>query len=127
MIYNIEEKFKEWFAQQLDITLEAFKVGQENNRWKDELIAVAVVSWSYKKEHEDNPRQCIADIISWEIQVALNPKVSSQAQELINEGIEKAAKLIDEKMGFASSQLAANIRALKEDDQTNHDEFECDL
>lgn len=52
------------------------------NPWKEELINEAMITFSYCAAHENNPKKCLQDIIEWHVMVALDPKVSSDAQKL---------------------------------------------
>jgi hypothetical protein len=54
------------------------------NAWKEAVIEACVVNcigWD-----ESNPMKSVADLISWEVQIALDPAVSSDAQALIERG-----------------------------------------
>jgi hypothetical protein len=51
-------------------------------KWKDEVIDLAVVNWSYRREHEAHPKLALADILKTEIQMALDPTVSKEAEAL---------------------------------------------
>ena len=53
------------------------------NEWKEEVINELVVAHIYKGEHETNPRKAIQDIISWNCEAALDPKVSQAAHDLL--------------------------------------------
>ena len=44
---------------------------------------------TYNEEHDNNPKQALHDIILWNIQIALDPKVSREAQSLIDQGYQK--------------------------------------
>jgi hypothetical protein len=85
----------EHWAIKHDIFVQTYElVGDEpSNPWKDTMIDTAVVNWSYRKEHETDPLKCLADIINWEIHMALDPAISSDAQALIDRGIEEGKKL----------------------------------
>lgn len=54
--------------------------------WYRELINESIVCWTYTKEHEENPRKCLQDVIQWNMQVALDPAVSADARALIERG-----------------------------------------
>lgn len=41
------------------------------NEWKEAIIDALVVREIYKKEHEEDPRRALNDLIVWEQQVAL--------------------------------------------------------
>lgn len=56
------------------------------NAWKSAVIDKLVVSWVYTDRYEDDPDGALNDLLKWEVEVALDPKVSSQAQELIDRG-----------------------------------------
>lgn len=54
--------------------------------WYIELVNEAIVCWVYRKEHEDDPRLCLQEVIQWNTQVALDPAVSKEARDLIERG-----------------------------------------
>lgn len=58
--------------------------------WYIELINESIVCWVYKKEHEDDPRMCLQEVIQWNTQVALDPAVSKEARDLIERGRSEA-------------------------------------
>lgn len=56
----------------------------DDNAWKEAVIEACVVnhlSWD-----EDDPRATLRNLINWETKVALDPKVSKAAQDLIELG-----------------------------------------
>lgn len=63
----------------------AFHAGR-NRSWKEEVIDQLVCCHIYNGTHEHNPRKAVNDLISWHVQVALDPQVSSDAQALIDRG-----------------------------------------
>lgn len=60
--------------------------------WKEAVINELVCCHIYNKEHDNNPRKAIQDAISWNCQVSLDPQVSSDAQALIDRGVEQERK-----------------------------------
>ena len=54
------------------------------------LIDRLVILHIYRKEHEDNPALALKELIDYEVQIALDPQVSSEAQALIDRGREQA-------------------------------------
>lgn len=56
------------------------------NEWKEAVINELIVSHSLTAEHETNPRKAIQDVISWNVAIALDPLVSSDAEALIQRG-----------------------------------------
>lgn len=58
----------------------------ELRKWKTAIIDRLVVQESLLKEHETNPKKAVHDIVSWEVRVALDPLVSSEAEALIDQG-----------------------------------------
>lgn len=57
-----------------------------NNPWKDAVLDALIVNFIYHGGHEHDPRQALADLIEYEVQIALDPKVSSDAEALIERG-----------------------------------------
>lgn len=60
--------------------------------WREAVIDELVVCHIYNKQHESDPRKAIKDIINWNVQVALDPQVSSDAQALIDLGSKATAE-----------------------------------
>lgn len=67
--------------------------GFEKNDWQDVLIDALVVRHIYQAKHDTDPRGALNDILSWEVAVALDPKVSADAQALYQMGIEQGLKM----------------------------------
>tara|TARA_R100001377_G_scaffold69968_1_gene45326 strand:- start:1204 stop:1422 length:219 start_codon:yes stop_codon:yes gene_type:complete len=55
----------------------------EHSIWKETLIDRLVALHIYSDTHQENPRQALHDIIDWEVKIALDPLVSSDAVALI--------------------------------------------
>jgi hypothetical protein len=51
--------------------------------WKDAVIQALVVASSYRAEHDTNPPLAVADLIDVELQMAMNPRTSKEAKEMI--------------------------------------------
>jgi hypothetical protein len=68
---------------------------QEQTNWKEAVLNELIVAHVYTKEHESNPRKAIQDAISWNCAVALDPKVSSDAQELVEQGRQERKPLTE--------------------------------
>lgn len=60
-----------------------------HKRLMDELVCIGI----YSKAHETDPVKAISDLIRWNVEVALDPKVSVDAVKLQNEAYRKAADL----------------------------------
>lgn len=73
-------------AGMIDMTHIGLVKAAEPDGFRDVVIEGLAVSHSLTAEHETNPRKAVADLISWHVQVALDPAVSSQAQALIERG-----------------------------------------
>ena len=71
------------YAKTLDETFAELAAAKE---WKDRVIDALVVTWAYQKEHETDPQKAIVDLVEAEIQMALDPQISSDAQRLIDSG-----------------------------------------
>lgn len=57
------------------------------NPWKAALINELITCHIYTKEHDTNPRKALQDAINWNVQVALDPTVSSDAAALVESGL----------------------------------------
>lgn len=84
--------------QLCDLTLheDLTKVVQDEtqNPWKARVIDESVICGIYTKEHDDNPRKALGDIIHWNVQVALDPQVSKEACRLIAQAKQEALESI---------------------------------
>lgn len=60
---------------------------EKQNPWKREVLDGLIVAHIFTKEHESNPVKALNDLICWSNDVALDPKVSSRAAELIRQGM----------------------------------------
>ena len=58
------------------------------------LIDRLVILHIYRKEHETDTALAIKEMVDWEIQIALDPQVSSDAQALIDRGRESMDGLV---------------------------------
>lgn len=54
--------------------------------WKDEIIDALYCRFIYRKELENDPVEAIGELIHWEVMMALDPKVSSAARDLMERG-----------------------------------------
>jgi hypothetical protein len=64
------------------------KFKKKQNPWKEAVIDACIVrhlSWDDK-----NPRKTLSHLLAYEVQLALDPRVSQEAQNLIDRG--KASK-----------------------------------
>jgi hypothetical protein len=96
---------------------QAYQAGREATMLP--LIDRLVVLHIYRKEHETDTALALKDLIDYEVQIALDPQVSSDAQALIDRGREamrqECVKHFDSK-GFVEdhgSNFADEIRSLK--------------
>lgn len=51
--------------------------------WREAVINELLVQGIYSLEHESNPWKAVRDMIQWEVDVALDPRVSKAARDLI--------------------------------------------
>lgn len=55
---------------------------QEPNEWQRAVINALIVNHIYTKEHDTDALKALADLVQWEVQMALDPKVSAAARAL---------------------------------------------
>lgn len=84
-------------------------------QWKTEVIDALVVNNIYVEAHETDPCKALRDLISWEAKIALDPKVSKEANDFEEaarkEEREECAKIAEECNGQVwGSNIAAAIR-----------------
>ena len=60
--------------------------------WKQAVINELVVAHIYQAKHDTDPRRAVQDVISWNVDVALDPLVSGDAQKLIDRGAAEEQK-----------------------------------
>lgn len=68
--------------------------GTETNEWKIALIEELVVIGIYNDSHDNNPKKALHDIICWNVDVALDPNVSSDAEKLVQQGRDEVYNII---------------------------------
>jgi hypothetical protein len=73
-------------AHEVSESLRAALAEPRHNPWKEAVIDKLIIAHSYTEEHEDNPIKALNDLLSIEMQIALDPAVSSEAQALIDKG-----------------------------------------
>lgn len=56
------------------------------NEWREAVHDELVTTQTLSAENKDDPRKALQDIINWHVCVALDPKVSSDAQALVDYG-----------------------------------------
>lgn len=61
-----------------------------NNDWKDQVITELVVLGILSPVHENDPRKALQDIILHSTRNALDPLVSEQARQLVEQGRQQA-------------------------------------
>ncbi len=88
------EKNEQWRAMVVVVSREALALPHDDsaldraiedenlNPWKRAIIDAAVVNWSYKIEHEGDPRAALNDLLYISNQYALDPQVSEDADKL---------------------------------------------
>lgn len=98
----------------------AIVAAASDEKWKQAVINELVCCYIYNESHDQDPRKAVHDAISWNVEVALDPRVSSQAQALIDLGAsierEACARFVED--GYVRQfekpwreDLAAAIRA----------------
>lgn len=75
--------------------------------YADAVIEALLIDCIYQKEHATNPRKAIQDLITWNVQVALDPSVSSDARALIDKGQLMGNKQL--LIGFPSMAIGLGI------------------
>ena len=69
-----------------------------NNMWKEAVVEQLVSIGIYNPSHDDDPVKAVANLLDWEIQTALDPKVSTPAQELYTQGVIDTTLLIADRL-----------------------------
>lgn len=59
---------------------------RETMQWKEAVISELVICHILNESHGADPRKALKDAIDWNVQIALDPQVSSDAQDLIEKG-----------------------------------------
>ena len=84
-------------ARELIRVDEAMRTGTPvaTSGWRNavtEACVVACIGWD-----ESDPRTSLANLLAWEVQVALDPLVSGAARKLVARGREQAAKICEKR------------------------------
>lgn len=91
-------------------------------KWQEAVIDELIVCGIFNKHHED-PRVAINDIINWNVSVAIDPLVSSDARNLITRGLEEARDMF---MVNSVSWNLLNDKILATAEEINiGDDFDC--
>lgn len=56
------------------------------NPWQEAVIDQLICLHIYQAKHDTDPRLALNEVINYHVQLALDPQVSSSAQELIDRG-----------------------------------------
>lgn len=72
------------------MTLSAEYWRREAKKWQDAVIDALVCAHIYTREHDIDPKKAVHDLICWEVSVALDPRVSKKARDLIEQGRREA-------------------------------------
>lgn len=59
-------------------------MAEKVNAWKEAVLDECMISWS--AWYDDNPKKTVGEMIDWHVKIALDPKVSSSAQALVEQG-----------------------------------------
>jgi rRNA-processing protein FCF1 len=78
-------------------------------QWRETVIDALVVDFIYVKEHDTDPRKALADLINWEVKVALDPAVSEDARRLIEQGRQELRAELEKVRGERDA-YAKNLR-----------------
>ena len=70
----------------------------DGNPWKAELINELECSGIYKSAHENDPKKALTDAINWNVDVALDPAVSSDAKKLVDDAVQTCIDIINDHM-----------------------------
>lgn len=68
-----------------------------NEPFRQAVIEALIADCIYTTEHEINARKALTDLIGWEVTIALDPQVSSDAQALIDRGKAEAQPAIPDR------------------------------
>jgi hypothetical protein len=74
----------------LDEAIKASIEDERQNPWKMALMDGLVITHTLCKEHETDPRKAVNDLISWHVTDALDPQLSSAADELVRQAKREA-------------------------------------
>jgi hypothetical protein len=112
-------------GSEVHLTAEAWEVVQmlikqamedENqNPWKRAVVNELVIDGIFSVDHESNPVKAVQDIVSWNCDVVLDPKMSTAASSLVKEGMLKAANLVEFMIAFNASNIPDELRRKAKD------------
>jgi hypothetical protein len=92
---------------------------QPRNEWQEAVIDALIVNHIYRKEHDSDPRKALNELLAWEQSVALDPKVSAEAEALVEQGRKEAASSIEPSSPLLPGLLEAEriMRAVGYDEE----------
>jgi predicted nuclease with TOPRIM domain len=99
---RLERDYKQCFESHSDLRQRL----DEAQAWKNAVIEAAVVDWTLSTENKDNPRRAINDLLVHRQQIALDPRVSQQAHDMVKRA-EKAEQQRDDAQRTLDSVIAA--------------------
>lgn len=66
----------------------------DGNPWKAEVITELMCAGIYQRIHETDPEKAVKDAINWNVDVALDPAVSSDAKKLVDKTVVSCVNII---------------------------------
>lgn len=82
LMYHGNEDAKEWVVREYVLADEIERL-QADAEFKRVLVDALVTAHIYTSEHESDPSKALHALLSWEIAVALDPRVSNEAAALV--------------------------------------------
>ena len=84
------------------------------NPWRDAVTDALVSGGIYSQAHDSDPRKAVADLIAWEVKIALDTAVSAEAAALVQRG-----------QSEERARIAAELRRRHEQSKTSHNFYAC--
>lgn len=74
--------------------------------WRDAVLDARTVLFLAPDPDQD-PRKALAELIEWNCKVALDPKVSGEARDLVRETVERACRAVCEHCDSGGAMLVS--------------------
>lgn len=84
----------------------------EHDPWKEAVIDGLICAQIYSKADEEDPRKALNKLLAWEQSVSLDPRVSSAAEALIEQGRQSVLSSIDGTVSVPRASLEHAVEVL---------------
>lgn len=80
--------------------------------WHEVVREGLIVNHIFQNDHDTDPKKAIADLIAYEVALALDPRISKEAQQLVDSGTTQCVPEEELKQAKLWRQFVAHPRAI---------------